>query len=110
MLKLLFTTFWPVLIPSAIYFLWWITRSSPAKYQHAEKDEDGNVIIEAEEITNEKSWVKTPLFWVFTSSIVLLIISFLWLGITEPRDTEGDYIRPYMENGEIRGGHTENAK
>jgi len=104
MLKLLFTTFWPVLIPSAVYLLWWFTRGATAKYSHAEKDEDGNVIINAEEVVEKKSWVKTPLFWVFTSSIALLIISFLWLAITEPRDTEGEYVRPYIENGEIRGG------
>lgn len=108
MFKLLFTTFWPVLIPSVVYFLWWVTRGKQKQFEQV--DDEGNVIIDVTNSANQKSWVKTPLFWVFTSSIGLLIISFLWLGITEPRDTEGKYIRPYLENGEIRGGHTENAK
>lgn len=94
MIRLLLLRFWPALLPLAFYFGWLWARYFLLKKQ-------GKAPSFSELIS------RTPLFFASLASLFLLLLCFLWLGLSQPRDTTGHYIPPHQENGAIVPGHVE---
>lgn len=49
----------------------------------------------------------TPWTPLFIAGLLLVVLSFVVLGLTEGESTQGVYIPPYVENGKIIPGHVE---
>ena len=94
MIRLLLTRFWPALIPFLIYFGW-----MGARYYLLKKR--GQAPVFSELIT------RTPLFYTSLASLIILLGCFLWLGLSQPRETTGHYVPAHQENGKIVSGHVE---
>lgn len=94
MLKLLFTRFWPAFIPFFFYGAWILYRYLKIK-KSGEAPELSTLIT------------RTPLFFTSLASLVILLGCFMWLGLSQPRETDGRYIPPHQENGKIIPGHVE---
>ncbi|MBI1328452.1 MAG: hypothetical protein GC166_00965 [Alphaproteobacteria bacterium] len=76
-------------IPFAIYgvYLWLTHKRTGAPPQHP-----------------------TPWTWLFGAGLVIVIASFIWLGLVEGDKTGGRYVAPHVENGKIVPGHVEPEK
>ncbi|MFO1243181.1 MAG: DUF6111 family protein [Rickettsiales bacterium] len=94
MIRLLLTRFWPAFIPFFLYGCWLLYRYHLIKKQG-----------EAPELASLVT--RTPLFITTLASLLILIACFLWLGISQPQETDGHYIPPHQENGKIVPGHVE---
>ncbi len=75
------------LLPFALYFLY--TRV-------AKRNEEG-------QLPHAHPWA-----WLFVAGLVLVIASFVWLGIAQGAGSEGHYVPAHDENGKIVPGHFEN--
>ncbi len=97
MLKLLLIRFWPALIPIMLYILLKWLKKPAASYED---------VIDADK--SSPHWIKTPLFWVITSSAVILLICFISLGVYSTQNSEGHYVPPAMgTDGKLIDGHVE---
>lgn len=94
MIRLLLTRFWPVLIPFLIYFGWIGVRYYLLKRQ-------GEAPLFSDLIS------RTPLFYASLASLIILLLCFLWLGLSQPQETSGHYVPPRQEQGKIVPGHVE---
>lgn len=94
MLNLLFTRFWPAFIPFFFYGLWILYRYFKIK-RSGEAPELSQIIT------------RTPLFITTLASLLLLLGSFVWLGLSQPGEPTGHYVPPRQENGKIIPGHVE---
>jgi hypothetical protein len=89
MIKLLLTKFWPVLLPLGFYVLWMFIMSRRAG--------DGQRV--AEHIR------KGLLFWAVISTVVLLIGSFIWWGVTQQENNAGHYVPADTVDGQLVPAH-----
>jgi len=49
----------------------------------------------------------TPWFWLIVSGLLLVIASFVYVGLTEGDGTQGQYVPPHEVNGKVVPGHVE---
>ena len=94
MISLLLTRFWPAFIPFILYGVW-------IAYRYFSIKRSG----EAPELS--RLVTRTPLFFTILASFVLLLASFIWLGLSQSKETGGHYVPPRQENGKIVPGHVE---
>ena len=71
------------LLPFALYFLY--TRV-------AQRNEEGA-------LHHAHPWL-----WLFVSGLLLVIASFIWLGVTEGSGSTGTYTPAHQQNGEVVPG------
>lgn len=90
MLRLLFTRFWPVLIPIIVYLLWMAWRRRKAT-------KAGHEI---------PTWLDGPWLWAVVSSALIGIGCFIILGLSQDR-VDGTYIPAHMEKGRLIPGSIE---
>lgn len=90
MIRLLLTKLWPALIPFALYALWMIWRRTHAKRR--------DQAIPA--------WTEGPWGWTVLASLVLMVLSFLALGLGNV-PTDGTYYPAEMKDGKIVPGRIE---
>jgi hypothetical protein len=74
------------LLPFALYLLY--TRVAPR--------DDGKLRHE------------TPWTLLFIAGLVLVIASFIWLGLTEGSGSQGGYVPAHAQDGKVVPGHFEN--
>lgn len=74
--------FWPVLIPLAVYLLWWETVARKA----------------VREGRPRPHFREGPLFRLVLAMLVVAILCFLFLG-ARMDEVKGEYVPPHMENG-----------
>lgn len=84
--------FWPALIPLVLYFLWLLHRKKRAA-------------AGGEETPPEV--LRGAFFWSLAASFVLLLASFLVLGLSQKPQREGHYVPPHYEGGKLAPAHTE---
>jgi Family of unknown function (DUF6111) len=75
------------LLPFVLYFLY--TRVAP-------RDEEGK-------LSHAHPWL-----WLFVAGLLLVIASFVWLGVTEGAGSRGVYVPARNEHGKVVPGHFEN--
>jgi hypothetical protein len=49
----------------------------------------------------------TPWTLLFISGLGLVVVSFVYVGLTEGESTQGRYVAPHVVNGKIVPGHVE---
>jgi hypothetical protein len=49
----------------------------------------------------------TPWTILFISGLVLVVVSFVWLGVAEDVTVKGNYVPAHVENGKVVSGHFE---
>ncbi len=85
MIKIILARFWVALLPFALYGLWLLFITHKAK--------DGHYI--GEHIR------KSALFWTWTSSALLLIVSCIWWSLGQAATGEASYSPAYNVNGKL---------
>ena len=90
MLRLLIFRFWPVLIPLAIYVVWFyaVGRKTTIDGMPVKHFRDG------------------PWYRITLASLLIAVLCFILWGSFEENRT-GHYIPPHTENGTIIPGHVE---
>jgi drug/metabolite transporter (DMT)-like permease len=53
---------------------------------------------------------ETPWFWLIVAGLLLVIASFVYVGLTEGETTAGVYVAPHVVNGKVVPGHVEPQK
>jgi len=53
---------------------------------------------------------ETPWLWLIVSGLLLVIASFVYVGLTEGETTQGVYVPPNVVNGKIVPGHVDVGK
>lgn len=93
MLSTLLLRLWPALIPIALYLLWrviWLKRRNTRNGEPGER----------------ASWISGAWGWVAIASLLMLIASFLMLGLSAHR-RDGVYVPPHVEGGRLIDGDIE---
>jgi len=85
MLKMLLIRFWPVWIPLILYLLWWYVKLLRAKKQDetAPRIQDG------------------PWLWTVVITLVLAIVMFFWLGLSQHSESSTQYKPAQIKDGKI---------
>jgi hypothetical protein len=79
MFSILFARFWPILIPLGFYVLWLFILSRRT----------------GENRQRVAEHLKTALlFWAVLAAVVLMIGSFIWWGVAQPENSDGDKHAP----------------
>lgn len=95
MLRFILIRFWPALIPIGLYLLWHFWRCKQAQKKGEEKPKHKG-----------SHW-----FMVAMATLLLIMGSFLLLGLTGEKHGPSTYVPPHMENGAIVQGeiHADDA-
>ncbi|MEE8394394.1 MAG: DUF6111 family protein [Rhodospirillales bacterium] len=76
----------PLLIPMAVYLLWfWFSRRRGGG--------------QGKSLAEEEPW-----FWVLSSGFLLMAGGLVYLALSESGETEGTYLAPHIEDGRIVPG------
>lgn len=85
MLRFIFFRLWPALIPIALYLLW-LRRKKKAG------------------ATPEESLLRGRLFWAVVASILLILVGFLFYGVSLPPG-QGRYVPPQYDGKILSPAH-----
>lgn len=97
MIQFLLLKFWPALVPIILYALLICIKRS--------RQPEGAVIIDNDAAVPAR-WTSGPWGWVMMASLLMLIASFVVLGLSYTQ-SDGDYVPPHMQDGELVGSTLE---